>query len=353
MNHNIVPVTSDNVSQIPLTQPLTIPPSCPHLITRVKVNKTNSNQIRIYEISDLHLELYDYENHDADNIMILENLKISPSMDKNSYYNILILAGDIGNPRSNEYTSYIKRMAELFDLVLLVSGNHEYFNKSCVHNSDILTIGQIDKMIDEICSIMPKHNVHYLNRRCVDLGEWTFIGTTLWSNAKDFNESKSTPLPMFDFKAIYTDDRLLLTQKKYVELHDGDLKWIEQALEDTKHMKQNNIVVVTHHLPSWKVCHPTYTIRTDWNGTNFNFDGYETPKRKNANDMNVFFATQLNDLIESNPSIKYWFAGHSHHKIITKIGTTTIVVNTSGSPEERRADLTIDKPVDPVIVILT
>lgn len=39
---------------------------------------------------------------------------------------VLFLCGDVGNPQSQDYERFLKRVADLYALVLLVPGNHEY-----------------------------------------------------------------------------------------------------------------------------------------------------------------------------------------------------------------------------------
>ncbi|ELR12486.1 uncharacterized protein ACA1_346250, partial [Acanthamoeba castellanii str. Neff] len=105
---------------------------------------------------------------------------------------ILCLLGDIGYPNKANYRAYLLEQADRFEHVLVVAGNHEYYNQESVQHADRLisndhslaahplTIPCLhhDAQQDEICA--ERDNLHYLNKRSVRVGDVLFLGCTLW-----------------------------------------------------------------------------------------------------------------------------------------------------------------------------
>lgn len=83
---------------------------------------------------------------------------------------ILILAGDIGNPFTLLFDAFISYCSSCFTHVLFVSGNHEYYGS---------TLSQTDKLLRGIFSKF--HNVHYLNNSVFEYRDVLFVGSTLLS----------------------------------------------------------------------------------------------------------------------------------------------------------------------------
>ncbi len=79
-----------------------------------------------YVFSDLHLEKKSF-NTDL----------ITEQEYNESTINICILAGDIGNPQQESFWTFIDQVCKIFDLVLFVAGNHEYFH-SCIELTNSL-----------------------------------------------------------------------------------------------------------------------------------------------------------------------------------------------------------------------
>ena len=87
--------------------------------------------MKMQYLSDLHIELM-HKN----NFKIL-CYKIVPKCD------ILVLAGDIGNPLHQNYKSFLQLVGDKFKKVFLVMGNHEYYKNDIVKAND---------HVREICS---------------------------------------------------------------------------------------------------------------------------------------------------------------------------------------------------------
>jgi predicted phosphohydrolase len=211
--------------------------------------------------SDIHLEKGDINKIQFNNIII-----------KNA--DILVLAGDIGNPFTNIYRNFIDYCSKLFIHVLIISGNHEYYYND---------IYETDKEIDIISSKYT--NVHYLNNRIFEYNKIIFVGTTLWSyipNSTDKLELNK----MKDYE--YIND---YNPNKCNELFKKNLNFIKDKIN-----KYNNCIIITHHAPSYKCI----------------------PDKFKGDIVNCCFASELDELLENKNIIK-WVYGHTHFNYINNV----------------------------------
>ncbi|ELR14992.1 Ser/Thr phosphatase family superfamily protein [Acanthamoeba castellanii str. Neff] len=124
-------------------------------VVDVPLKTSKEAVVRFQLVSDLHLEFPG----------CLDKL---PHIPANAP--ILCLLGDIGYPNKANYRAYLLEQADRFEHVLVVAGNHEYYNQESVQHAD--------RLIDEICA--ERDNLHYLNKRSVRVGDVLFLGCTLW-----------------------------------------------------------------------------------------------------------------------------------------------------------------------------
>ena len=146
----------------------------------------------IRPVSDLHLEFYDQYKKD---------FRLKVDIDAAT---ILVLAGDIHLGDQSE--KYIKRWSKRFQHIILVAGNHEFYNLEI--NS---TITKLKEMTDRY------ENVSFLNNSIVEVEDVLFVGATLWSDYDNNNPISmwNAQQNMNDFLCIqYNDDRFS-PQKAY------------------------------------------------------------------------------------------------------------------------------------------
>jgi predicted phosphodiesterase len=207
----------------------------------------------------------------------------------------LILAGDIGEPFSDEYKSLIEQASALYSYVFIVKGNHECY-------------GCTTQKTDEVISVIigPFKNVFYLNRTAVDIedSDIRVIGTTLWSRVKDCQRN--------DISIFISDYRRIkdwhIERNNYEHRLDVEFitKETQRALRDNK-----RLVVVTHHAP------------------------VETGACKDIHKGSVLssaFCTDLKTLFVS--PITAWVFGHTHHSCSLLVNGIPLVSNQRGYGNE-------------------
>ena len=267
-------------------------------------------------VSDLHVEFYAhpmYLQRKLDNMY--------PDIEKDE---ILIVAGDLGvagdgmngGSRLNfEYKAMLEYFAKRWNYVILVPGNHEYYdrNKHC-------SLNDVDNMIRKECD---KLGIVFLNKDSVviDLDPKAstgskvlkLIGCTLWSEAtfeayKGMNDK---------LKAILSHSELLKTHKEHKD-------WLSKELKKSK-KRGEEVIVVTHHLPLQALTHPKYLT-----------DRYKA--------LNSAYASNLEDIIMDckiksakeyeSSVIERWFCGHTHERTEIELHCVKFLINPIGYPRE-------------------
>lgn len=226
--------------------------------------------VKIHIMSDLHLEF------NSNVIMSIDSL-VNKSIDTTNI--ILILAGDIGYPWTENYWNFLKSCCERYCHVIFITGNHEYY-------SDEYDWNQINEMI---LSKSKPDNLHFLNKSKITIENITFLGCTLWTYIPPKSISHVVEC-MNDYELIYTDklnDELLQTSDVNLE-HKSCIDWLEYEINNNDN---NNLIIITHHLPSFSLIDKKYA---------------------KYHKLNSAFASDLTNLF--NEKIKYWICGHTHSK---------------------------------------
>lgn len=230
--------------------------------------------MQIQYVSDIHLEF----------------LKTIPNIVPKA--KILVLAGDIGYPHQQLYTTFLQDVSSKFEKVFLITGNHEYYTQGQQ------SMEQVDDTIEKIIEEKSLHNTSFLNYDYEDYEGYRFVGLPLWSKIQN---------PSYlinDFVAIQA-----MTTELYNELHAVGREFIEDMLTNST----LPIIMITHHMPSYKLIDPIYT----------------TPKMAPYNQC---FASHCDDLIKD--PIKAWIYGHTHKPSITTINHVQLLCNPKGYPGE-------------------
>jgi hypothetical protein len=216
---------------------------------------------------------------------------------------VLILGGDIlcakhfktNGPLHEVYKDFLQKCIVNFDHVIYILGNHEYFGYNW---------GNTIKVLKE--NFPP--SIHILENEYVKVQDTIFLGCTLWSDFRNEN-----PLEMMDCGGGMNDYRKIRIGSNYRKLNPDDtLKVHKQSkqflLEKLEEFKNEKIWIATHHAPSYQSIHQKYKTYS----------------------CTGAYCSDLDDLIMTNPQIKYWSHGHTHSSFRYKIGECEVMCNPRG-----------------------
>ncbi len=228
------------------------------------IKKFVKQNIHVQYISDIHLEFLNVQQIN----------KIKKSIEKNSDPNILILAGDIGNPYKEHYTDFLSTMNQRFNKVFLVAGNHEYYGNNVDATND---------KIKSICDSLA--NTTFLNNSYEDYSGIRWIGTTLWTEIRD---------------SMYTINDMNYIKDFNVErnnkLHGISRDFLEEIIKEGN----SKNVIITHHLPIYNL--------TDKRFRRVPYSNYSDSFNANLDGF----------ILKNNLKIKAWFYGHTHTPSVQK-----------------------------------
>lgn len=251
----------------------------------------------IYIVSDLHTERMGSATWEQ---TVIDSIS-RPFQEDNRGQNILLLAGDIGDPLASSirYNHVLSTASNAYDKVFVVSGNHEYYSTSAMHMMDsqitcIQAMTEVEEKIRDICSHYP--NVSYLQKDVVEYEGIRFLGCTLWTSA-------------FPWLSHYINDNRMIhgfNDRELQRLHDDHVTWLQDKLEKTSLPN----VVVTHHLPTYRMISEKFS----------------------SSILNPLFASN-SDWLMAHATL--WACGHSHGKKQVKVRGCQCILNPLGYPIEK------------------
>lgn len=248
--------------------------------------------MRVRLVSDVHLEM------PANAQKLIKQIVKAMTGTGNPSEELLVLAGDIGNPFSSLYGDFLRAMADHFAHVVVVMGNHEYYQ----HGTRVWdheqqrtvpqerTMSQVDAQAREVVSKIPK--VTLLQKERFDYGGIRILGCTMWSPGDSISES------------MMNDGRLIPNFGLYErrEIHRDHVSWLERELAVPY---DGLTLVVTHHLPTHALIAPEFATHPG----------------------NSFFACHLDHLVKKADA---WICGHTHKYVEAKVGKCKCMVNPVG-----------------------
>lgn len=256
--------------------------------------------MRIKQMSDLHLEFdadFFPKNEDkADILMLNGDICMGQYFDKgidSPYYY-----------RALEFLNFFEFCSNEYENVLYIAGNHEYYR------------GYIDMTADIIRKTLSSFsNIHFLDNSSWSKDGITFLGGTLWTDMNHNNPITEQYLMngMNDFRIVkWKKDGYggRFRPSDAAALHRKTLKFFDEASAGL-----DNVVIMSHHAPSYKSVHPKY---------------------HNDTQMNYGYYSDLDQFILDQPQIKLWTHGHMHDCFDYMIGDTRIVCNPRGYRDENK-----------------
>lgn len=252
--------------------------------------------------SDLHLEMADIELPGGD-VLVLAGDICEARKVKSNLYNTSLPSPVVDSRREDRFYRFFQEECSKYNKTLYVAGNHEHYGY------------KFDKTHSYLRENLPAH-VELLECDTVEIDDWLFIGTTLWT---DLNNG--CPLTEMVVKNGMNDYKSITKMEYY---GDNCVNYRKLRPRDTEHSffrsrdyieliaKNNmdkNLFVFTHHAPSHLSIDPMFI---------------------NDREMNGAFASDLSDMIMERPNIKAWVHGHVHHKQRYYFGDTLIMCNPRG-----------------------
>jgi Icc-related predicted phosphoesterase len=299
--------------------------------------------MKITVCSDVHLEFgpITLENPGDVEVLVLSgDICVVADLKEPDMYGIMSTA------KSERVWDFFRSCSENFPHVVYVVGNHEHY-----HYDFKNTIPDLKKFLAKY------PNVHVLDKEVFNVGDYRFIGGTLWTdmNNEDSMTMRHISGMMNDFRCVKNSNRMV-TRKVPVYKKDENGNYImekvgeinrmvedgfefkeyvstfspEDAVEDHKKMLDfikivyadtppwMTTVIVGHHAPSKLSTHPRY---------------------KDEELMNGGYSSDLNQFIMDRPGIKLWTHGHTHEDFDYMIKQCRVVCNPRGYIDyEERAD---------------
>lgn len=246
--------------------------------------------MRLHLLSDLHLEFGAVQIPHTD-------------------ANVIILAGDIHLGREGRRWARGKFSNRP---VIYVLGNHEFYRHS------------LPELTETLRRETEGSNIHLLENKCVEIGGYRFLGCSLWTSfdvgPKTEAAMRTAEETMSDYHIIQNSvENRILRARDTVRIHRESVLWLRDELSKGDITRT---IVVTHHAPSLRSEAPDLA----------------------TNPLSAAFTSNLDSLIEPS-GIPLWVHGHTHYNVDYKIGSTRILSNQCGYPDQ------LCKGFDPGLVI--
>jgi len=211
---------------------------------------------------------------------------------------VVVLAGDTGVGLKGLAWAHENFLGQT---VLYIAGNHEYYGEAIPRHTE--------KMREAAKSL----GIHFLENESIVLDDVAFLGCTFWT---DFALSGNPRLAVLAAEQQMTDYRRIRVSPKYrrlrardtARLHRQSITWLHEELR--RHCGRK-IVVITHHAPSAR----------------------SVPDRFREDPVSAAFASSLDLFIEES-GIELWVHGHVHDSADYSIGSTRVICNPRGYPDE-------------------
>jgi predicted phosphodiesterase len=235
--------------------------------------------MRIHVLGDLHLEFA---------------IGKIPATDAD----VIVLAGDIHLGR--EGRRWARRQFP-DKPVVYVLGNHEFYRHS------------LPELTETVKRETDGSHIHLLENNAVEIGGYTFLGCTLWT---DFQLSSDSAAAMRAAEDIMSDFSMIrfgpgnrpLRARDTARLHAESVAWLRSALSTCDRART---IIVTHHAPSSRS---------------------EAPYHANS-PLRPAFASNLDSLVEQS-GVPLWIHGHTHYNVDYRLGSTRILTNQRGYPDQ-------------------
>ena len=261
--------------------------------------------LHIQIASDLHLEFYNDDAWPRD--LIVPCAPVSA------------LLGDIGTPVRKSYRDFLLQQAAQFELVILLAGNHEYYQAK---SSPVRqTVSGVRNEILYLTADIP--NIIFLDDEAMMVNGVRIIGATLWAYIAE-EQHDAALAKMNDYGKILSDYDGPITPRDTNAWFDDSVRFITSHIIYSTVFKEANSIVLTHHAPSMV-------------GTS---DPMNAPKSGlgYASSLEHMFREARVNLFHDAPdwhyasNIAFWCFGHTHYAVNTTMNGTRLLSNPLGYP---------------------
>lgn len=238
--------------------------------------------------SDLHLEFPENRKWLKDNPLLPVG-------------EVLLLAGDIISDKHKKKAKFFYDYIESkFKLIISIMGNHEFY------------YGQVNYAYPSYNKVIANNHYKLNNQICI-FEDIKIISSTLWSYIPKDKEKYLYKI-VNDYKLIYKKEysdkiNIMIDETNY--FNKISIDFLKEELNKNFNGK---IIILTHHLPSFKCIIKDYD---------------------DVDNMKYAFASDLDYLVMEN-KINLWVFGHIHESVDLKIGNTRFVSNPLGYMEENQ-----------------
>lgn len=210
----------------------------------------------------------------------------------------LLLVGDVqcGMVLGDWFVELLKHRP-----VFYLLGNHEYYHY------DFDQIKVMFEAFEQDVNAEAKnrcygHQLFCLQCRSVLFKDSLIFGATLWTDMEP-HTARAVQYAMNDYQLIKRNGKRLLPSHT-IEEHHLTAEMLSHFI-DMAHDKGGNVVVLTHHAPSYRSVENQYL----------------------GDALNAAYANRLDALVEKTT---LWVHGHTHHSYDYRIGAGRVVCNPRG-----------------------
>lgn len=235
--------------------------------------------MRLHVLSDLHLEFG------------------STSIPRPSA-DVVVLAGDIHLGRDGR--KWIRNQFQDRPVVYVL-GNHEFYRNS------------YPELVDILKRETEGSNIHVLENASIELEGMRFLGCTLWTDFLSGLEPEvaiqMAERDMSDYSLVRNSNtNRKLRARDTIAAHNESVAWLKSELSKGNASKT---VVVTHHAPSV----------------------HSQPSFYSESLLGPAFVSNLDYLVKESGAA-LWIHGHTHFNVDYKIGSTRVLTNQRGYPDQ-------------------
>jgi predicted phosphohydrolase len=250
--------------------------------------------MKLHVLSDLHLEFSPLDLSGGDTLLLAGDICVAAYLKESRTERTAMKHKDACAQFFFEECAKYKK-------VYMIAGNHEHYS------------GVFDETIGILREYLKDSNVQVLDNETVDLGDWCLVGGTLWTdfNINDFFAKSKAKVGMNDFHLVKkkreNDDLTPFSPDDTVVEHELTLTKLQEVLYN-RDLMYKPLIVMTHHCPTYQSIHPKYE----------------------GSILNYAYASDLSNLILTNPNIKYWIHGHTHDSFDYIVDQCRVIANPRG-----------------------